>query len=127
MKKVLVCGAGLVAGPLVKYLLSRPDYAVVVADVEVDRAKKLVAGQPRGEARALSVEDRAALAAEIGRADLIVFDDAVDYRNAIAMPATEMAATRIMLARLKTTPPMNPYSHWRLPACIRSSIKEKLS
>ncbi|HVP91435.1 MAG TPA: saccharopine dehydrogenase C-terminal domain-containing protein [Terriglobales bacterium] len=89
MKRVLVCGAGLVAGPLVKYLLGRPDYAVTVADVEVDRARKLVAGHPRGEAKALSVEDRAALAAEIGRADIVVSMVPYTFHPVIAAAAIE--------------------------------------
>ena len=43
MKKVLVLGAGLVARPLVDYLLGLEDFSVVVADVEFARAEKLVA------------------------------------------------------------------------------------
>lgn len=72
MKKILVIGAGLVAGPLVKYLLDQPEFSVVVADVELDRAQKLVAGRPRGEARALSVEDPTAMREAIAGADLVV-------------------------------------------------------
>ncbi len=72
MKKILVLGAGLVAGPLVKYLLDRPDFHVAVADVEPGRAAKLVSGHPRGEARVFSIEDREALKAAIVRSDLVI-------------------------------------------------------
>jgi saccharopine dehydrogenase (NADP+, L-glutamate forming) len=72
MKKALVLGAGLVAAPLVKYLLDQPDLSVVVADVEAGRAEKIVAGHPRGRAEVLDISDRQALAAAIGRADLVV-------------------------------------------------------
>jgi saccharopine dehydrogenase (NADP+, L-glutamate forming) len=72
MKRVLVLGAGLVAGPLVKYLLDQADISVVVADVEAGRAARLVAGHPRGAAVVLDLADRSALAAAIGRADLVV-------------------------------------------------------
>jgi len=72
MKNVLVLGAGLVARPLVNYLLDRPEFAVVVADVEPVRAEKLVAGHPRGRAISLDIADRGALAAAVGRADLAV-------------------------------------------------------
>jgi saccharopine dehydrogenase-like NADP-dependent oxidoreductase len=72
MKNVLVLGAGLVARPLVNYLLGLPDLAVVVADVEPARAEKLVTGRPRGRAVSLDISDRAALAAAIGRSDLVV-------------------------------------------------------
>jgi saccharopine dehydrogenase-like NADP-dependent oxidoreductase len=72
MKKILVLGAGLVAGPLVKYLLDRPDFHVAVADVEPGRAARLVSGHPRGEAMVLSIEDRAAVKAAIEKADLVI-------------------------------------------------------
>jgi saccharopine dehydrogenase-like NADP-dependent oxidoreductase len=72
MKKVLVLGAGLVARPLVQYLLGQPDISVVVADVEAGRAARLVAGHPRGTAEVLDIADRAALSAAIGRCDLAV-------------------------------------------------------
>jgi len=72
MKKVLVLGAGLVARPLVRYLLERTGNSVVVADVEAGRAAKLIEGHPRGAAEVLDIADRAALAAAIGRSDLVV-------------------------------------------------------
>jgi saccharopine dehydrogenase (NADP+, L-glutamate forming) len=72
MKKVLVLGAGLVAGPLVKYLLEQPEFQVTVADMEEGRAAKLVAGHPRGQAAVLDIGQRNVLAAAIGRADLVV-------------------------------------------------------
>jgi saccharopine dehydrogenase-like NADP-dependent oxidoreductase len=89
MKKVLVFGAGLVAGPLVRYLLDRPGYAVVVADVEIGRAKKLVSGHPRGEAKALSIEDRVAMTAEIKRADLVISMVPNTYHPIVAAAAID--------------------------------------
>jgi saccharopine dehydrogenase-like NADP-dependent oxidoreductase len=72
MKKVLVLGAGLVARPLVNYLLGQPDFFVTVADVEAGRAAKLIDGHARGAAEVLDIADRAALTSAIGRADLVV-------------------------------------------------------
>ncbi len=72
MKKILVLGAGLVAGPMVRYLLEREEFRVVVADVDISRAEKLVRGHANGGALALSVTDREAFVAEAGRADLLV-------------------------------------------------------
>jgi len=89
MKRILVFGAGLVAGPLVKYLLSHPDCSVVVADMELDRAEKLVSGYPRGEAKALSIEDRAAMKAEIDRADLVISMVPYVYHPVIASAAID--------------------------------------
>jgi len=72
MKKILVLGAGLVARPLVNYLLGQPDISVTVADVEAGRAARLVGSHPRGTAAVLDIADKVALGAAIGRADLVV-------------------------------------------------------
>ncbi len=72
MKKALVLGAGLVARPLVSYLLAQPDFFVTVADMEAGRAARLIGDHPRGAAEVLDIADRAALGAAIGRADLVV-------------------------------------------------------
>ncbi len=90
MNKVLVLGAGLVAGPLVKYLLDQPEFSVVVADVEVARAGKLVAGHPRGRAELLDISDRSALAAAIGRADLVVSMVPYTFHPVVAAIAVEL-------------------------------------
>jgi len=72
MKKVLVLGAGLVAGPLVKYLLDDPDFSVTVADMILDQAERAVAGRPNGKARQLSVEDSKGLQAAVEASNLVV-------------------------------------------------------
>jgi saccharopine dehydrogenase (NADP+, L-glutamate forming) len=72
MKTVLVLGAGLVARPLVRYLLDAPDVKVIVASRTVSKAAALVGGHPQGEARPLNVQDAAALRALIPQADLVI-------------------------------------------------------
>ena len=72
MKKIFVAGAGLVARPLVKYLLDQPGFLVEVADVEPGRAERIVGGHPRGTAVKLDIQDEAALAARIAGADLAI-------------------------------------------------------
>ena len=89
MKNILVLGAGLVARPLVDYLLDVPDFAVVVADVEPARAEKLVAGHSRGRAVFLDISDRSALAAAIGRSDLVVSLVPYTYHPVVAELAIE--------------------------------------
>jgi saccharopine dehydrogenase (NADP+, L-glutamate forming) len=89
MKKVLVLGAGLVAGPLVKYLLDQPAFQVTVADMEADRAARLVGGHPRGQAEALDIGQRDALAAAIGRSDLVVSMVPYTFHPRIAELAVE--------------------------------------
>jgi saccharopine dehydrogenase-like NADP-dependent oxidoreductase len=80
MKKILVLGAGLVAGPHVRYLLDVPDFEVTVASRTVSKAEAIIAGHPgqsssgtpRGRAVALNVRDDAALETLIRQADLAV-------------------------------------------------------
>ncbi len=55
MKNVLVFGAGLVAGPLVRYLLDN-EIKVTIASRTLRKAEKLVEGQKNGLAREFNIE-----------------------------------------------------------------------
>jgi saccharopine dehydrogenase (NADP+, L-glutamate forming)/spermidine synthase len=72
VKNVLILGAGLVAKPLVRYLLDQPDFHVKVASRTASKAEKLVEGHPRGEAQGLNVDDTATLKNLISQADLVI-------------------------------------------------------
>ncbi|HEX9902412.1 MAG TPA: saccharopine dehydrogenase C-terminal domain-containing protein [Acidobacteriota bacterium] len=72
MPKVLVLGAGLVAKPLVDYLLQVPEFEVEVADLLPSKAQALVAGRTNGRAVALDIDDEGRLAALVASADLAV-------------------------------------------------------
>lgn len=72
MKKILVLGAGFVSGPLVRYLLDRPDFHVTCADLFVSKAIRLIDGHERGEAKRLDLTDPGALAELVPSADLVV-------------------------------------------------------
>ena len=72
INKILVLGAGFVAGPLVRYFLDRPDSAVTVADVEPAKAEALAGGRARGRALALDLKDVDSLKKEIAGADIVV-------------------------------------------------------
>ncbi len=72
MDKILVLGAGFVAGPLVRYFLKREATSVRVADIEPEKAKAVVGGHPSGEAFALDLADEARLGREIAAADVVV-------------------------------------------------------
>jgi saccharopine dehydrogenase (NADP+, L-glutamate forming) len=71
MKRVLVLGAGLVAKPLVHYLMDK-GHEVTVASRTVARAAKLVAGHRNGRALQLDVKDEKKLAALIRECDLAI-------------------------------------------------------
>jgi saccharopine dehydrogenase-like NADP-dependent oxidoreductase len=72
MKKVLVLGAGMVAGAHVRYLLQQPDICITVASRTLHKAEEIIQGHPRGAAVALDSDDTAAMEALIREADLVV-------------------------------------------------------
>lgn len=72
MKKILILGAGLVAGPLVRYLLDRPGFSVDLRDVDADKARRLIRSHPRGTAEALDIRDDDGLRKEISSSDLVI-------------------------------------------------------
>jgi len=72
MKKILILGAGLVARPLVRYLLDQPGFEVEVASRTVSKAEKLIDKHPRGKAKELNLKDENALRSEISKADIVI-------------------------------------------------------
>jgi saccharopine dehydrogenase (NADP+, L-glutamate forming) len=72
MKKVLILGAGLVARPLVRYLLDQPELQVEVASRTVSKAQKLIDGHPRGVAKELNLKSDEELKKEVAGADLVI-------------------------------------------------------
>ncbi len=72
MKKILILGAGLVARPLVRYLLDQPDFEVEVASRTVSKAIKLIDGHPKGQAKELNLKNEDALKKEISQADIVI-------------------------------------------------------
>ncbi|MBI5536856.1 MAG: saccharopine dehydrogenase NADP-binding domain-containing protein [Deltaproteobacteria bacterium] len=71
MKKVLVLGAGLVAKPLVHYLLDK-GYHVSVVTRTVSKAEKMIAGYKNADAQPLDLKDEDKLAEHVKGADLAV-------------------------------------------------------
>ncbi|MDD5263367.1 MAG: saccharopine dehydrogenase C-terminal domain-containing protein [Candidatus Bipolaricaulis sp.] len=72
MNKVLVLGAGLVSGPLVRYLLGVKGFQVTVATRTVEKAEKLIGRAENGVACAIDVGDERALEALIAQNDLSI-------------------------------------------------------
>jgi saccharopine dehydrogenase-like NADP-dependent oxidoreductase len=72
MKKVLVLGAGLVAGPLVRYLLKVEGFQVTVASRTVSKAETLIGEASNGKAVSLNVKDQAELERLISEHDLSI-------------------------------------------------------
>ena len=72
MKTVLVLGAGLVAGPLVRYLLDVGGFSVTVTDLVPEKAEALVGDAANGKAGGLDVHDEAAVEALVASHDLSI-------------------------------------------------------
>jgi saccharopine dehydrogenase (NADP+, L-glutamate forming) len=72
MKKILILGAGLVAKPLVRYLLDQPDFEVEVASRTVSKAIKLIDNHPKGKAKELNLKNEEGLRKEVAGADLVI-------------------------------------------------------
>lgn len=72
MKRILVLGAGLVARPLLRYLLRQPEFLLVVATSDLARAEHQMGEHPRGRAVRVDASDSAALAPLVEEADLVV-------------------------------------------------------
>ena len=70
--KVLILGAGLVARPLVRYLLDQPNFKVEVASRTVSKAIKLIDNHPQGEAKELNLKDEESLKEEIAEVDIVI-------------------------------------------------------
>ena len=72
MKKVLILGAGLVARPLVRYLLDQPETEVEVASRTVSKAVKLINNHPQGKAQELNLKNEEGLKKEVSEADVVI-------------------------------------------------------
>jgi saccharopine dehydrogenase (NADP+, L-glutamate forming) len=71
MKKILILGAGLVAKPIVRYLLDK-NYHVSVASNTPDRAEQMIGNHPEGESIAWNANDEVQLDTLISGSDLTV-------------------------------------------------------
>ncbi len=72
MKKILILGAGLVAKPMVDYLLGQNNFAVTVASRTVSKAEKLVQGHSNGRALPLLVDHDRELEELVRSHDIVV-------------------------------------------------------
>lgn len=71
MKKILVLGAGMVAGPLIRYLLER-GHKLTVTSLVVEDAVKLLSGDENGTAMTLDLTDEETLGRLISEHDLVI-------------------------------------------------------
>lgn len=83
MQRILVLGAGLVARPLVGYLLEH-GFALTQADLEINRAEAMIAGHQNGRAVQLDLSDQEALGCLVSEHDLVVSLAPPPFHHAVA-------------------------------------------
>ena len=71
MKKILVLGAGMVAGPLIGYLQEQ-GYALTVTSLVLEEARALLGDDRHGKAMTLDLQDDATLGALVADHDLVI-------------------------------------------------------
>ncbi len=71
MQKILVLGAGMVAAPLVRYLLDR-NYGLTVTSLAQEDAVKLIGGDAHGTALSLDLADDKTLSSLVESHDLVI-------------------------------------------------------
>jgi saccharopine dehydrogenase (NADP+, L-glutamate forming) len=72
MPKILVLGAGFVAGPFVRFFLEQENVLIRIGDLEPDKAAALAGGHPRASAFGLDLRDEPALDREVAAADIVI-------------------------------------------------------
>ncbi|KAG0000524.1 hypothetical protein BGZ79_005829, partial [Entomortierella chlamydospora] len=71
-KKVLLCGSGFVAGPLVNYLLRDPNVSITIASNSQAEATSLALGKPNTTVVPLDVKDNDKMASLVKDSDIVV-------------------------------------------------------
>lgn len=71
MKRILILGAGLVAGPIIRHLLSK-NYQLTLASNTPEHAIQIVQGHPNATVVDWSIDNEAALSKMVSEADLAV-------------------------------------------------------
>jgi len=72
MKKVTVIGAGMMTGPLARYLLDKCGYYVTMVDQVISRSLKIIGDRPKGKAVEICVTDSYKLDTVIKEADVVL-------------------------------------------------------
>lgn len=87
MRKILIIGAGKSASYVVKYLLDKSDEEnlhIIVADLNIARAKKLIGEHDNAQAKYLDITDSRARHAAISQVDIVISMLPVKYHIEVA-------------------------------------------
>ncbi len=105
MNNILILGAGLVAGPLVEYLLKTPGFFVVLTDMEPEKPRKMIAGHPNGKAMELDIQNDVSLRNAIAKADLVISMVPNTFHPVVAKATIDLG--KPMLTASYVTPDMH--------------------
>lgn len=72
MKRVVVIGSGMMAGPLARYLMDTCGYYVTMVDQVIERARKVIGDRPNGNAVEILISDSSKLDPVIKEADVVL-------------------------------------------------------
>lgn len=114
MHKILVLGAGLVARPLLRYLLTHHHFSVYVATDDVERAQGVMGEHPRGRVGYLDVRETTALAKLVEESDIVVSLLPAEFNVAVARVA--IACRKPFVSTSYASPEM-----WALDAEARAA------
>jgi saccharopine dehydrogenase-like NADP-dependent oxidoreductase len=102
VKNILVLGAGLVARPLVHYLLDQPDFHVTVASRTLSKAEDLVGGRPNGTALAFDItQDGERLGELVAQTDVAISMLPYIYHIQVAEACIEHSAHLVTTSYVK--------------------------
>ncbi len=100
MKRVLVLGSGLVAGPVVHYLLTK-GFTVTIATKNTDRAQQLVNNHPKGHIEQWDANQQTALTQLVSKTDLVINILPHEYHLAVAKVCLAQKKHLVMGSYLK--------------------------
>ena len=103
-KKILIWGAGMVAPPLVQYLLQLPDVEVFVSDLDKGKAEVLIADSAQGTAMDLSIEETDRAFKKISESNLVISLLPFEFHTRVAELCIQ-AGTDLITSSY-TSPPM---------------------
>ena len=94
MKKVLILGAGMVAKPMVEYLL-KSGFGLMIASPMKERADEMIKGDPNGSSVNWSMDDREMLVKLISEYDITVSLLPYKYHTAVAEVCLRMGKSLV--------------------------------
>ncbi len=72
MKRILILGAGRVAGPAVRYLLEKGQIEITVADLAIGNAQAIIGTHANARAIGIDVKDESDLVGHIATVDIVI-------------------------------------------------------